>query len=330
MAAEKKLGAAQVAAWKTESVKKLAEQMKGAKTVLLASIKGLPSGQFHAIKKQLRGKAEIAVGKKSIVLRALEATEKGALQNLKKEIGADIALLFSDMDAFALSGLLTESQSKMKAKVGDIAPEDLVIEPGPTDMLPGPAISELGAVGLQVAVEDGKIAIKAAHTVVKEGEEISANVADVLGKLNIEPMKVGFGPLAAYDAEADKVYVGIRIDKEGALEALREALGKALGFAVSKRVINSGTVGYFLAKAEAGAKAVEGKVQEEGSESEGKEDSSSESSSEGNNDKEEQPGSEEGAGGDDGENGGDAGAAEADKAEEKKEESDEGGKKDGD
>jgi large subunit ribosomal protein L10 len=221
---------------------------------------------------------------------------------LKKEIGADIALLFSDMDAFALSGLLTESQSKMKAKAGDLAPEDLVIEPGPTDMLPGPAISELGAVGLKVAVEDGKIAIKAQHTVVKEGEEISANVADVLGKLNIEPMKVGFGPLAAYDAEADKVYVGIRIDKEGALAALQEALGKALGFAVSREVLNSSTVGYFLAKAEAGAKAVEANVS---SESEGKEDSSSESASDGDN-KEEQSGSGDGAGEGDGEKSEDA------------------------
>jgi len=88
--------------YKTKIIDDLAENLKNKKTVLIASCKGLPSSQFHDIKKKLRGKAEIRVAKKSAVLRAIDKTEKGALQSLKKQIDADIVLLFSDLDAFEL------------------------------------------------------------------------------------------------------------------------------------------------------------------------------------------------------------------------------------
>src|SRR3989344_2222121 len=235
--------------YKIKLVQELANMMKGSKTVLIASTRGLPSSQFHEIKKRLRGKAEIKVAKKSAVIRAIEATKDESLQSLKEQIGADIALFFSNIDAFELSGLLAESQSATKAKAGDIALEDIRVEPGPTDLVPGPAISELSGVGLKVAVEGGKLAIKLPHTIVKAGEAIKENVASVMAKLDIKPMKVGFEPVAAYDREDDKVYVGIKIDKKKAHEELKEMITKALGFAVSRGYMTKETASCFIAKA---------------------------------------------------------------------------------
>src|SRR3989338_6218965 len=235
--------------YKIKLVQELANMMKGSKTVLIASTRGLPSSQFHEIKKRLRGKAEIKVAKKSAVIRAIEATKDESLQSLKEQIGADIALFFSNIDAFELSGLLAESQSASKAKAGDIAPEDIKVEPGPTSLVPGPAISELSGVGLKVAVEGGKLAIKLPHTIVKAGDKIKENVASVMAKLDIKPMKVGFEPIAAYDKEDDKVYVGIKIDKKKTYEDLREMIRKALGFAVSRGYVTKETVSQFIAKA---------------------------------------------------------------------------------
>lgn len=254
---EKKNEIRTVPEYKKKIVADLASKMKKSKTVLLASTKGLPSSQFHEIKKKLRGIAEIAVAKKSITLRAIEASGKGALQNLKEQIKADIAIFFSDMDAFALSGLLSDSQSATKAKAGDTAPEDITIEPGPTDLIPGPAISELSAVGLKVAVENGKLAIKQAVTVARAGEKIKANVAGVLGKLNVTPMKVGFEPLAAYDSVSDKIYVGIKIDKKGILENLRDSVARALSFAVNLAYPTKETIGYIIGKAGRQERAIE-------------------------------------------------------------------------
>jgi large subunit ribosomal protein L10 len=243
--------------YKLKTVSELSRKMKESVTVLLASTRGLPSSQFHDIKKNLRGKADICVAKKSLVLRALSATEKGGLQNLKEHVGADIALFFSNLDAFELSGLLSDNQSPTKARAGDIAPEDINVEPGPTSLVPGPAISELSGVGLKVAVEGGKLAIKQSATIVRAGEAIKENVAGVMAKLDIKPMKVGFEPLAAYDSKSDKVYVGIKIDKKKTHEELKQAIGKALGFAVSIKYLVKETLSYFLAKANVEEKAVQ-------------------------------------------------------------------------
>src|SRR3989344_1388036 len=242
--------------YKKKIVDELVKKMKNSKTVLIASTKGLPSGQFQEIKKKLRDKAEIMVAKKSLVLRAIGKVEKGALQNLKEQVGADIALFFSNLDAFELSGLLSESKSPAKAKSGDISPEDIIVEAGPTELVPGPAISELSAVGLKVIVEKGKLAIKDSATIVKAGQVIKENVASVMAKLNISPMNVGFEPLAAYDSVSDKVYVGIKVDKKGTLESLHDSIKRGLGFAINVKYPTAETVKFYIYKAVGEEKAL--------------------------------------------------------------------------
>ncbi|OIO80722.1 50S ribosomal protein L10 [Candidatus Pacearchaeota archaeon CG1_02_32_132] len=241
---------------KVTLVKELAEKFKNSKTVLIASMKGLPGSQFNEIKKKFRGKAEVVFAKKSIIFRAIDKSEKGMLQEFKKQISSDFVLFFSKFDAFELSGMLSDNVSPSKAKAGDIAPEDIEIEPGLTELIPGPAISELSGVGLKVAVKDGKLEIIKGATVAKEGQPISDKVAGVLGKLGIEPMKVGFIPVAAYDSEEDKVYVGIKIDKIGVFEELKNLVRKALGFAIKVEYPTDKTISYFISKAAREEKAL--------------------------------------------------------------------------
>jgi len=260
MAEKKSVREKPIPDYKKDLVVKIAEKIKSSRTVLVASTKGLPASQFQMIKKKLRGKAEIMVAKKSIVVRAISGIEKGALQNLKEQVGADVCLIFSGLEAFELSGLLVDNQSPARAKAGDIAPADIDVEPGPTDLIPGPAISELGSVGLKVAVEDGKLAIKQGATIVKEGEVIDGKASGVMGKLGITPMKVGFIPVAAYDSESDMIYTEIKIDKEGTLADLRSAIGKAFGFAVNIGYTVKETISYFISKAAMEEKALAAKV----------------------------------------------------------------------
>lgn len=243
--------------YKLRVVSETTIKLKKANTVLVASTSGLPASQFQKIKKNLRGKAEIIVAKKSLIKKALSNSGKENLKHIEKYLSASVVIFISDLDAFELSALLTESEVPQKAKGGDVAPEDINVEPGPTELLPGPAISELGSVGLKVGVEGGKIAIKQPATIVKKGETITEKVAAVLGKLNITPMKVGFIPIAAYDSKSDKIYENIKIDKKKALTDLREAISKALGFATNIKYPTSETIKYFLARAGLEEKVIE-------------------------------------------------------------------------
>jgi large subunit ribosomal protein L10 len=245
---------------KVRLVKELEDKIKKYETILIASTKGLPAAEFQKIKKTLRGKAEVILAKRSLVLRAMENSKKPELKELEAQIGADVVVMFSNVESFELAGMLTEMQSPTKARAGDIAPEDITIEAGPTDLVPGPAISELGAVGLKVAVEGGKLAIRQATVIVKQGEKISDKVAGVMSKLNVAPMKVGFIPIASYDAKTGKIYVGIRIDKKAAYEELKTAIAKSLSFAVNVKYVCNKTVGYFIAKAGLEEKALQNAI----------------------------------------------------------------------
>jgi len=242
---------------KVKLVKDLSEQMKSSRTVMLASCVGMPGSQFHKIKKDLRGQAEMKVVRKSAFLRAVESSGKEKMKGLEAKAVDNFVILLSDKDAFTLAEVLLSNRSSRAAKPGDIAPEDVDVEPGPTDLLPGPAISELSGVGLKVAVKDGKLEIQKGATIAKAGESIPANVASVMSKLGIKPIKVGFSPLAAYDSEDDMVYVDIKIDKEGAYDALKEAIRKSLGFAVGIGYPAKETIKFFISKAAMEEKAIE-------------------------------------------------------------------------
>ena len=85
---------------KKKVVEDIIDKVKKNKTLLIVSTKGLPSSQFQAMKKSLRGKAEIVVAKKSLTLRAISSVEKGALQGIKEMITSDVALMFSNIDLY--------------------------------------------------------------------------------------------------------------------------------------------------------------------------------------------------------------------------------------
>ncbi len=258
-----KIRVGEVSEEKKKVVLEITNKLKKYKTLLITSTKGLPSAEFHKIKKSLRGIVEIVVAKKTLILKAISNTEKGTLQKMKEKITSDVALMFSNIEPFELASILMDNQTPIRARVGDIAPEDINVEPGPTDLVPGPAISELGSVGLKVAVEGGKLVIKNSVVIVKNGEKINEKVSNVLGKLKILPMKVGFVPVCAYDSVEDKIYDNIVIDKKGTLEELRMSISKALSFAVNMCYTTKETITFLIGKAALHERVIQKIIKEE-------------------------------------------------------------------
>jgi len=229
-----------------ENLKNLIETKK---TILITSIKNLPASQFQEISKKLRGKAIVKVPKKNLILMALDSSSKEAIKKLKEKVEDSVAILFSDLDAFELASELLNSKSPAKAKPGQEAPDDIEIPAGPTDLVPGPAISELGALGIQIQIEKGKITIKESKIIAEKGKKISTGAADLMSKLGIKPFSVGFTPLCAFDNEEGKFYSELKVDREGTIEELKIAYGKALPFAVEIGYATEDTIKFLIGKA---------------------------------------------------------------------------------
>ncbi|MBU1136319.1 MAG: 50S ribosomal protein L10 [Nanoarchaeota archaeon] len=248
---------------KIEEVKEIAELIKKSNSIMIVSVKDLPTSQFQNIKKNLRENGSVKIIKKTVMQRAIDSIEKGAIKNFKGDLKEDIAIIFSNLNPFELSLILSKSKSKARAKTGQIAQEDIIIEPGPTELIPGPIISELGGLGIKFTIENGKINIKEKKVIVKANEKINENVASILGKLDMKPLEVGLEPIIAYDSKEDKIYKDIKIDIEKTTKELKNISSSSLAFAVKINYPCKKTIGFILGKAASHEKALSELIKQE-------------------------------------------------------------------
>jgi len=251
---------------KKKSVEELKNLIKSKKTILVTSIKNIPTSQFQEIGKKLRGKAVVKVPKKSILFRAIDESKLEKLKELEQKIEESFAVLFSDVESFELAYELDKSKRPAKAKPDQISPEDIYVEAGPTDLVPGAAISELGAFGIQIQIEKGKIHIKEPRLIAKKDERITQAVADIMSKLDIKPFTVGLKPIAAYDVKENKIFLEININKEEALKELVECEKKAIGFALKIEYFCEQTIKLLIGKASSQEKILNRIISGEGEE----------------------------------------------------------------
>ena len=249
LVSQEKLKKHKVSPVKKKALADLVKTIEQSATVLLTSSASIPSAQLQKMRQEIKKIGKFSAVKKNLMIRALDSSKTEGISELKPFVGANSMIIFSEEDAFDLASILAQYKYPAKAKSGQIADKDITIDAGPTDLMPGPAITELSNVGLKVGVEGGKIAIKAPYKVVKNGEKISKQVAEVLSKLGIMPFTIGLKVVAVYDSKNKKVFANIEINKDDAIKQLVSALIEAKKFAVKIAYPNADTIKRILAKA---------------------------------------------------------------------------------
>ena len=181
---------------------------------------------------------------------------KKHLDQLSAKIKGMPALLFTKENPFALNSLLVKNKSEAPAKAGQAAPRDIVVKAGPTSFVPGPIISELAAVGIKTKVNAGKLEIIQDTTVAKEGEVISAKVAETLKRLDIKPMEVGLNLVAVWEDGLVFNAKQLHIDEKEYSRNITQAAAWAMNLAVEAAYLTSETTELLLQKAFREAKIV--------------------------------------------------------------------------
>ncbi len=253
-------GGRKVPTRKLKDIKEIEDFFSENRTLMLISTKNLPDQQLQSIKKSLRGKALIKFYKKSTLMRALEEDEK--IKEIENDIEENTAIVFSQEDPFKLSLIFSQNKNPVKAKAGQIIEEDVFVEPGPTEFVPGPIISELNNAKIKFGIENGKIAIKEKSTIAKKGEKVTLEKASIMDKLDLKPFYVGLMPISAYDKESKKIYKNLNFNKEEIVGNLKSFSGKALGFAFNLGYICKETISALIGKASSHEKAISLKIDE--------------------------------------------------------------------
>ncbi|MEM1535765.1 MAG: 50S ribosomal protein L10 [Candidatus Pacearchaeota archaeon] len=236
---------------KKKLLQQLLDLFKKSRTAMIISIQNISSSQLQKTKKELKDIAIIKVVKKSLIKRALQEAEqeKKGISGLIEGIEENYALLFSEKDAFEIAAILNKNKIPTKAKPNQIAPQDIVLEAGLTDLPAGPALSEIAKLGVKASVEEGKIAIKETKVIVKKGEKVTEEVASILSTLEINPFSLSLKPLIAYDLKELKLYKNIEVDPEKAIQEIKESFVKANALAFAINYICKETIKALIIKA---------------------------------------------------------------------------------
>jgi len=185
---------------KVNFMEKIDTLITGYSRVFIVGADNVGSKQMQQIRVALRGKAVLLMGKNTMIRNALSrhALRNPKLNVLKNLIVENIGLVFTKEPIDVIKALITKNRVPAAAKVGGVAPEDVIVPPGPTGLDPGQT-SFFQALNISTKLARGEIEIQNQYTVVKKGEQVNASVATLLQKLKITPFTYGLEIKCVYD-----------------------------------------------------------------------------------------------------------------------------------
>jgi large subunit ribosomal protein LP0 len=177
---------------KTAYWKKLSAALDEYKNMLIIGVDFVGSNQMQQIRKAIRGKAIVLMGKNTLIRKVLrERAEKNPQwESLLPYVVGNIGFVFTNGDLGSLRQVVTSNKVPASAKTGVIAPIDVVIPPGPTGLDPGQT-SFFQTLNIGTKIVKGSIEMTTSSKVCTRGEKISASAVALLAKLNIRPFQYG-------------------------------------------------------------------------------------------------------------------------------------------
>ncbi len=242
-------------AWKKDEVADIKKNAKEYKLIGLVDMYGIPAQQVQQIRRNLRGKAVIKMTRNTLIKHAFEEIG-GDIKNLAKYISGHSAIIFTNDNPFKLYKQLEKTKTKMAAKAGEKAPEDIVVPAGPTSFKPGPIVGELQQAGIPAAIEAGKVKIRETKMVAKKGTVISAKLAVALAKLDIKPMDVGLLLQAAFHEGSVYEPSVLAVDETVILGQIALASRQATALSIEAGYPTKDTAAAVITKAVRDARAV--------------------------------------------------------------------------
>jgi len=167
----------------------------------VVSVDNVGSSHMQSIRKSLRGKATLLMGKNTLMRKSMrEYSQKGhpEIEALVPYIYGNIGLLFVTGDLSDVKSLLLSNTVGAYAKVGSISPSVVTVSKGDTGIDPSKT-SFFQALSIQTKINKGKIEILNDVTLLQKSERVGASQATLLQMLNIKPFLYGCKIQCVYD-----------------------------------------------------------------------------------------------------------------------------------
>lgn len=185
---------------KIEYFTKLRALLEDYQSIFLVGVDNVSSQQMHEIRKALRGRAVVLMGKNTMVRRAFRTfvSEIPELDRLLPLIKGNIGFVFTNEDLKTIRDVLLDNKVAAPARAGAVAPKDVWVPAGNTGMEPGKT-SFFQALGVPTKIARGTIEITNDVQVVTAGEKVGPSEATLLNMLNISPFTYGVSVESVYN-----------------------------------------------------------------------------------------------------------------------------------
>jgi len=243
---------------KAEQVKLVEDMINKYNVICIAELWKVRAVQLQDLRKKFRNSMSIKVLKNSSVKLVIEkyVGKKPDLDKLLNHLSGSHVFLFTDLNPFKLSLLISRSKIKTSAKAGDLAQDEIIVREGNTAISPGPIITELNDLGIRTKIETGSVWVIKDTVVAKKGDIISEKLASTLTRLGIKPIEVGLRLVAAYDGGTILTSEQLKLDLNETIEQIKEAYLSSYSLAVNAEYLTEQTTGAILQKAALEAKSL--------------------------------------------------------------------------
>ncbi|XP_059666395.1 large ribosomal subunit protein uL10-like [Cornus florida] len=181
---------------------KLCQLLDEFNQILVAAADNVGSNQLQKIRQGLRGDSVVLMGKNTMMKRSIrihaENTGNKTFLNLIPLLVGNVGLIFTKGDLKEVSEEVAKYKVGAPARVGLVAPVDVVVPPGNTGLDPSQT-SFFQVLNIPTKINKGTVEIITPVELIKKGDKVGSSEAALLAKLGIRPFSYGLVVLSAYD-----------------------------------------------------------------------------------------------------------------------------------
>jgi len=156
--------------------------------------------QMQQIRLSLRGRAEVLMGKNTMMRKAIRGMldKHAELEKILPCVVGNIGFVFTNEDLNEIRDLLLANKVKAPARAGAIAPLDVKVPPQNTGLGPEKT-SFFQALSIPTKISRGTIEIINEVSLIAAGDKVGMSEATLLNMLNISPFSYGLVVTNVYD-----------------------------------------------------------------------------------------------------------------------------------
>ncbi|XP_042488353.1 60S acidic ribosomal protein P0 [Macadamia integrifolia] len=181
---------------------KLCELLDQFTQILVVAADNVGSNQLQGIRSGLRGDSVVLMGKNTMMKRSVrlhaERTGNKAYLNLIPLLVGNVGLIFTKGDLKEVREEVAKYKVGAPARVGLVAPIDVVVPPGNTGLDPSQT-SFFQVLNIPTKINKGTVEIITPVELIRKGDKVGSSEAALLAKLGIRPFSYGLVVLSVYD-----------------------------------------------------------------------------------------------------------------------------------